>query len=284
MKNRVIAILLLLVGLARGEEVVPVTLEFAQLEKVSLKLDLYRSENLAEAHPLIVWVHGGAWRRGHRGAVPIKKLLKEGYVIASVDYRLTPVAPFPANVHDIKAAIRFLRTHAKQYGIDPNRITIAGASAGGHLAALVGVTNGSKMHEGSVGDLLNASSDVQAVVSFFGASDLLTILGQSTPHGLSVRVPALELLLGGSPVEKDKLARLASPLHQLDPKDPPLMLIHGDEDPQMPYEQSELLQAACDKTKVPCEFVTVKGGKHGGRGFFDEAMIKKVATFLSKVE
>ena len=255
-------------------------IEFARVEGSSLKLDLYRDANAVGKKPLIVWVHGGAWRAGSRKGMPLKAMVSQGYVIASVDYRLTPVAPFPANVHDIKAAIRFLKTNASKFGIDSKRVVIAGASAGGHLASLVGLSNGVEKLEGSVGENLDQNSDVQAVVSFYGASDLTTILSQSTPHGLSVRVPALKLLLGGSPEEKLELARLASPVSHLDQKDPPVLLIHGDADNQMPFAQSKALKKACGEKKIRCELITIPGGGHGGKAFYTSEVLEKVGTFL----
>jgi len=223
------------------------------------------------------------WRRrraGSKSDVPIRALSDVGYAIASVDYRLSPVAPFPAQVHDIKAAIRYLRAKEKEYGYDARRIAIAGSSAGGHLAALVGVSNGHSELEGTVGEHLQESSDVQAIVSFYGMSNLTTILSQSTPHGLKVRVPALQLLLGGQPEEKAELARLASPVFQVDAKDPPLLLLHGDQDPQAPINQSHELQGRYDAAGVPCRLVVVHGGKHGGSEFFDHQRLKLVQEFL----
>lgn len=130
--------------------------EFARVDEISLKLDLHLPRQIDEtastALPLIIWVHGGAWRAGSRKSMPLEGLVRKGFAVASVDYRLTPVAPFPANVHDIKAAIRFLRAKASDYDLDPNRFAIAGASAGGHLAALVGVTNGHSFLEGEIGE------------------------------------------------------------------------------------------------------------------------------------
>ena len=160
-------------------------------------LDLYLAEE--PGAPLIVWVHGGAWRSGSKDNVPIEALVGRGYNIASVEYRLSPVARFPAQVHDIKAAIRYLRGHAEEYGYDGSRFAIAGSSAGGHLAALVGVTNGHSELEGAIGDHRDQPSDIQAIIDLYGPTNFLTILKQSTPHGLSVRVPALQLLMGGQP-------------------------------------------------------------------------------------
>ncbi len=228
-------------------------IEYARVGEQVLKLDLHTPQ--AASPPLIVYVHGGAWRGGSKSDVPIARLLDHGFAIASVDYRLSTEAPFPAQVHDIKAAIRFLRAKSDFFHIDTKRIAIIGSSAGGHLAALVGVTNGHKELEGKVGEHLDQSSDVQCIVSLFGASNLQTILTQSTEFGLKMRVPALQLLLGSQPNEKANLARLASPVAHLDKNDPPLLLIHGDADPQMPPQQSQEFEKAYEVMKLPVKYV-----------------------------
>ena len=256
-------------------------IEFAQAGNTTLLLDLYRppSSNAAAPWPTIVWVHGGAWRRGTRDNVPIESLTSHGFAIASVDYRLSPVARFPAQVHDIKAAIRFLRANADHYGLDKQRFVIAGASAGGHLAALVGVSGGQL--EGSVGKHSAESSAVSAIVSFYGASNLQTILSQSTPHGLSVRVPALKLLLGDVPTQKPDIARLANPVAHVDKRDPPLLLIHGDQDPQMPINQSHELHGRYEQLGLPVQFKVLHGAAHGGAAFYTDDMKKLVSRFIS---
>jgi dipeptidyl aminopeptidase/acylaminoacyl peptidase len=144
----------------------------------------------------------------------------------------------------------------------------------------VGVSNGHKPLEGEVGEHRGVSSEVQAIVSFYGAANLQTILGQSTPHGLSVRVPALDLLLGGQPDAKPALARLASPVTHVDASDPPLLLIHGDADPQMPLEQSRELHAAYQQVKRPVELIVVPGGVHGGKEFYDAERLGRVEAWL----
>lgn len=256
-------------------------IEYARAGDQVLALDLYLPPKpVPRPVPLIVWVHGGAWRSGSKSGVPITPLVPKGYAIASVDYRLTPVAPFPANVHDLKAAIRFLRAHHRKHGLDPDRFIIAGSSAGAHLAALVGVSNGHAELEGTIGDHRSQSSAVHAIVSFFGASNLESILGQSTPHGLSVRVPALQLLLGGQPADRPALARLASPIAHVDRRDPPLLLIHGDADPQMPFAQSEELHRAYRAVGRPVQLVPIAGGVHGGQEFFDETRLRLLTEFL----
>lgn len=271
---------LALLPLRAAEGTVLRDLEYARAGDLALKLDLHLPAPGRARPPLIVYVHGGAWRSGSKSGVPIVALLGRGFAIASVDYRLTPVAPFPANVHDLKAAIRYLRARADTHGYDPRRFAIAGSSAGGHLAALVGVTNGHQELEGTLGDFRATSSDVQAIVSFYGASNLATILAQSTPHGLSVRVPALQALLGGQPTDQPELTRLASPVHHVDPRDPPLLLLHGDQDPQMPINQSLELQGRYEAAGRPVKFIAVHGAAHGGKLFYDPEHLAHVEAFL----
>jgi len=247
------------------------------------RLDLYHPTKRQSNAPLIIWVHGGAWRSGTKSDVPIVSLLQHGFAIASIDYRLTPQAPFPAQVHDIKAAIRFLRSRASEYGVDPQRFIIAGSSAGGHLAALVGVSSGVSELAGTDPSNANESSAVAAIVSFYGASNLQTILSQSTPYGLSVRVPALQLLLGGQPEDHPDKAKLASPTAHVDATDPPLFLIHGDQDPQMPIEQADELARAYRQAKLPVNMHVVKGGVHGGKGFYEPEVLTQVAEFLKSL-
>lgn len=282
MKSR--RLLFLLIALTTGTIASPVEkvireITFAEVENVPLKLDLYLPATPPPSG-LIVWVHGGAWRAGSRASVDIHDLVGRGWAIASVDYRLSTAARFPAQIHDIKAAIRFLRAHAAEYGYPSDRFVIAGSSAGAHLAALVGVTNGLAELEGNEGEFPRESSAVQAIVDLYGASDLTTILSQSTPHGLAMRAPALDLLLGGQPDAKSALARLASPVFHVDANDPPLLLLHGDRDPQMPINQAHELQGAYEKAGLPVTFKVLHGSGHGGPAFTDEASLALIDSFL----
>ena len=254
-------------------------IEYAKVGDISLKLDVYLPSEIKNP-TLIVWIHGGAWRGGSKNNPSILPMVGKGYAIASIDYRLTPVAPFPANVHDIKAAIRYLRANSKLYGFKRDDFVISGASAGGHLAALVGVSNRQSELEGNVGNYLDISSDVTAIVDFYGASNLTTILNQSTPHGLSVRLPALELLIGGHPGEFPKIAKLASPVYHVDRNDPPLLLIHGDQDVQMPINQAHELHGVYKSKNLPVEFKVIYGSGHGGKAFYDEERMALVDRFL----
>lgn len=258
-------------------------IEYARVGGVSLKLDLYRPEGRGGG-PLVIWVHGGAWRSGSKNDVPIRALVEQGFAVASIDYRLSPVAPFPAQIHDIKAAIRFEREEFPTLSTKKQFIAIAGSSAGGHLAALVGVTNGFKELEGEVGNYRRQSSNVDAIVVFYGASNLTTILAQSTPHGVNMRTPALELLLGGQPDSKPDLARLASPVFHVDKDDPPLLWYHGDQDPQMPVNQALEMMGAYKKQGLPVTFEPVHGGGHGGKLFYTAEQMEQVADFLNRAQ
>lgn len=254
---------------------------FGEVDGQRLALDLYLPEGV-EAAPLVVFVHGGRWSRGSRDEMPLGGLASEGFAFASVDYRLSSVAPFPAQVHDIKAAIRFLRAKQSEYGYDATRIGISGASAGAHLAILVGVTNGHAELEGTVGKYTDESSDVQAILSYYGASNLLTILPQSTPVGLGVRIPALQLLLGGQPEQRKELAMLASPVSHLDAGDPPILLLHGNQDPQMPLNQSLELHGEYLAAGLQSQFISVHNAVHGGRKFHSGSRLRAAAEFLSQ--
>jgi uncharacterized protein len=255
--------------------------EYARVGESALQLDLHMPLDVSDSR-LVVWVHGGAWRSGSKGDMPLGALVEAGYTVASVDYRLSTVAPFPAQVHDIKAAIRFLRARAARYGYRADRIAIAGASAGGHLAALVGTTNGSEELEGTIGNHLEQSSDVQAIVDYFGPTNFMTILSQSTAHGHEVREPALQQLLGGQPNDKPDLARLGSPVTHVDAKDPPLLVIHGDQDPQVPINQSHELHGKYKEFNRRVRFEVVHGGAHGGSKFYDDQLLNIVQDFLDK--
>ena len=145
-------------------------LVYAKTPQRELALDLYIPDG-ATKPPLIVWVHGGAWRAGSKAKPPALWMLERGYAVASISYRLSQQAVFPAQIHDCKAAIRWLRAHASKYGYDAERIGAWGASAGGHLVALLGTSSGVKELEGDLG-YNDQSSRVQAVVDYFGPTDV----------------------------------------------------------------------------------------------------------------
>ncbi len=253
---------------------------YATVNGKDLKLDIYLPSGVP--HPvLLVWVHGGAWRSGSKENVP-KVFAQNKIAIASLDFRQSTEARFPAAIHDIKGAIRFLRAKAPEYGYKAGRIAIGGASSGGHLAALVGVSNGNADLEGTVGNYTKQSSPVDAILDYFGASNLTTILDQSTPYGLSVRTPALQLLLGALPQGVPSLAKLASPVFYVDKNDPPLLIFHGDRDPQMPIDQSFELENQYKKLNLDVHLEVLNGATHGGDVFFSGERLKLAVDFLNR--
>lgn len=256
-------------------------LVYAAADDHDLTLDLYLPV-AASRPPLVVWIHGGAWRTGSK-ARPPAHFVDAGFALASLDFRQSTEARFPAMVHDIKAAIRYLRANAARYGYDPTRIVVGGVSSGGHLAALVGVTNGQERLEGTIGEYTGTSSEVQAIVVYSGASNLTTILSQSTPAGLRIREPALEQLLGDLPDRTPALAQLASPVFHVRPGAPPLYLLHGDQDTQMPINQGHELHGAYRSLALDVEFEVVHGAGHGGPAFSSPERSARVAEFLWRV-
>jgi acetyl esterase/lipase len=252
---------------------------YAEVDGKSLGLDLYVPRANA---PLVVHVHGGAWRAGTKADGVPQFLVDAGFAVASLDFRQSTDAPFPANVHDIKAGIRFLRANAAQYGYDAEKILITGASSGAHIAVLVGVTNGHAELEGTVGSHADTSSDVQAILSYFAATDLTTILSLSTPFGVGVREPSLKLLLGDLPDAVPELAQLASPVYHVDANDPPLLLLHGDRDPQMPVNQSLQMLGAYEDAGLDVDFIPVHGAAHGGPLFNEPKYRAPAVEFVKR--
>jgi acetyl esterase/lipase len=219
-------------------------LVYKTVNGAALTLDLYCPEKVSGPAPVIVWIHGGAWRRGGKRKCPAVALVPDGYAVASIDYRLSSTAPFPAQIEDCKAAVRWLRANAAKYNLDADRIGVWGMSAGGHLAALLGTTGGVPELEGS-GDNMQYSSRVQAVCAVAGPTNLpaLTNVGPK-------RMSAIEGLLGG-PLEKDKAKAIAaSPIHYVSKDDPPFLIVHGEGDRVIPVEQSQRLYEALQKAGV----------------------------------
>ena len=226
------------------------------------KLDLYVPDT-GENLPLIIWVHGGAWRGGDKAHAIRMEYLKAGYAGASINYRLSQHAIFPAQIEDVKAAVRWLRANAKTYRLDPNRFAAWGSSAGGHLVAMLGTAG--DVAEFEIGENLEVSSKVQAVVDYFGPTDFLQMDAQRLPEGLvhdASDSPESQLVGGPIQEHKDRVAR-ANPITYVSKDDSPFLIIHGDQDKLVPYQQSVLLKDALEKAGVPVTFYRVEGGGHG---------------------
>lgn len=243
------------------------------------KLDLYLPVQKEEAGPLplIVWVHGGAWLAGSKENCPSIRFLRYGYAAASINYRLSQHAIFPAQIEDCKAAVRFLRANADKYNIDPNRIGVWGSSAGGHLVALLGTAG--DVNQFDKGPNLHVSSRVQAVCDFFGPTDLTKMSDfESTMDHDAPDSPESKLV--GGPVQENKEAcSRANPITYVSKDDPPFLICHGDKDMLVPHNQSVLLNDALKKAGVNVKFHTVKDGGHG---FQDPEVDRMVQEFFDK--
>jgi acetyl esterase/lipase len=241
------------------------------------RLDLYLPEKPKGPLPVIVWVHGGAWLAGSKdGGGPALPFVQQGFAMASINYRLSQHAQFPAQIEDCKAAIRWLRANARTYDLDPDHIGVWGASAGGHLVALLGTSGGVKELEGNGGPL-DRSSRVQAVIDWFGPTDFTKMGGSHDgPNSPEAR------LLGGPVQENKEKAARANPITYVSHDDPPFLIMHGDQDPTVPFNQSELLAGALRGAGVDVSFHPVKGAGHGGREFSSAENRKLVEAFLDK--
>jgi acetyl esterase/lipase len=254
-------------------------LTYATVGKRELKLDLYTPHDAKRPLPLIVWVYGGGWLTGDKDPCLIARFALHGYAIASIEYRLSGEAIWPAQIHDCKAAVRWLRAHAAEHGIDPERIGVWGASAGGHLACLLGTSQDPAL-EGDEG-VTDVSSRVAGVCAFFPATDLLALDTDPDQDG-RIRY-AMKKLLGGPVAEKAELARQASPVTWVDATDPPFLLIHGDEDSVIPLDQSRRLARALAEAHVPCELREIHGVGHGNAMIARQDVRDAAGAFFDRV-
>ena len=250
------------------------------------RLDLYLPDDPVVAsagrpgRPLVLWLHGGGWEAGSKHDCPATPLLAREYVVASVGYRLSSQAVFPAQIEDCKAAVRWLRAHADEYGIDPQRIGAWGASAGGHLGALLGTTAGTRRFD--VGGNLDQSSAVQCVLDWFGPADLLR--WGDPPIGLFMDSPntAVARLLGGPVRAHTELARSASPVYYVDQESAPFLIMHGDRDDTVPLQQSEELHAALQRAGVESTLKVLPGAGHSAAGFSQPANLQLMTAFFDR--
>jgi acetyl esterase/lipase len=248
-------------------------------------LDLFLPEQPSNIPlPLMIWIHGGAWMEGTQANPPILYLVNKGFAVASIQYRMSGDAKWPAQAYDCKAAIRFLRANAAKYNLDPNRFGVGGDSAGGHLAAFVGTSGDVKEMEGNLGHP-DVSSRVQAVVDWFGPTDLTLMDQQSGPNSVEQHNDANSpesRLLGGPVQEKRDLARTANPLTYIDKNDPPFLIMHGDNDQIVPLGQSVILAKALIDAGVEVTMQTIPGAMHEGPQFHNSESQRLLEEFLSR--
>lgn len=238
-----------------------------------------------DSSPVFVWIHGGGWQGGRKesGLYSMIPFVRKGFVCATIEYRLTGEAPFPAQIEDCKCAIRYLRAHADKYRIDPDRIAVGGSSAGGHLAALVGTSGGVEQLEGT-GGWQDQSSEVQAVVDLYGPTDFeLFVTAKGYENHNRDGSPESKLLGGGTVLENKAGIRRVNPISYIDKDDPPFLIIHGSEDPTVPLNQSQALHASLEKANVECKLHVIEGAKHGGREFRSPEIRTMQVDFVSRV-
>jgi acetyl esterase/lipase len=257
---------------------------FNQNPKRPLRLHLLRNkQRSSQPAPALVFVHGGAFRLGSRddGLLPLVPFAERGYICASLEYRLSGEALFPAQIEDVKCGVRFLRANADQFGLDPERIGAWGPSAGGHLVAMLGVTEGVTELEGD-GGWMGVSSRVQAVCDWFGPTDFLEMnrAGSSQDHD-APDSPESELI--GAPIQDhpERSAR-ANPITYISHERPipPFLVLHGDADPLVPFNQSELLVAALERIGAQVSFHRLEGAGHGGPRFETPEISNLVQRFF----
>jgi acetyl esterase/lipase len=238
------------------------------------KLDLYVPEVGKGPFPLIVWIHGGGWKHGSKERCPPLPWSGKGYVVASINYRLSQDARFPAQIKDCKAAIRWLRSHAGQYRIDRNRIVAWGGSAGGHLASLLGTAW--DVAEWDPGEE-PVSSQVQAVIDWYGRADLTPV----TLDPAWADSPSASLL-GGCGEEVAQVAKKASPIYHVSGDDPPFLIMHGDMDKVVPVRQSQAFAKALKQAGVKVKLLILTGAGHGGGDFLRPEQVEVIDAFLKE--
>lgn len=260
------------------------TIVYARVDSLELKLDLHLPSTLradSTRSPLVLWLHGGGWRGGSRGdPCPALYLLDSGYAVARVDYRLSAQARWPAPIHDAKAALRWLRGHADSLRLDTARFAAWGTSAGGQLAALLGLTSSSDGLDGNMGvDSGDASAParIRAVVMYHAPADFLEFHPRRWKRGSSV-----SQLLGCAVPECPVLARRASPVAYASADDPPVFVAHGTADSTVPVTQAWRMYAALRAADVPSELAILPGADHGGPDFLSPDMMARVSAFLRR--
>ncbi len=241
----------------------------------SLKMDIIYPEDRSKRYPAIVWVCGGGWMSIDRSAhlAYLSQLARAGFVVASIDYRLSHEASFPAQIEDLKAGVRFLRAHADRYSIDPTRFGSMGESAGGHLAGLLGLTG--ETRDFDKGEFLDQSSAIQATCAWYMVSDFEALARTAQ----SVSAPEM-MLFARSPQDGSNWLKLASPLHYVSPQSPPFLFIHGTQDRVVALEQSHILYNALEKVGVDVDMIEIEGADHADIPFFQPELWEQIIHFF----
>ena len=228
-------------------------ISYKLIDSIELQLDIYKPKDLKENAPLLIFIHGGSWTKGKRADyLPyLIDYAKKGYITATVSYRLSQVAPFPAAVEDVKCAVRWLRAHAEEYSINPDKIAVIGGSAGAHLAMMLAYSNENEFSKDCTETI---SSKVQAVVNLYGPVDLTTEYSRNAK--------SVEFFLGNTYQENPQIFTYASPKAHISPEDPPTLTFQGTLDSLVPVSQSDSLDVWLNKAGVISEYHRLKGWPH----------------------
>jgi len=244
-------------------------------------LDIYLPENAKGKVPLVIFIHGGGWLSNDKYAdmgymkKTVAEIVSSGYALASIDYRFSTQAVFPAQMLDCNRAISYLYDNADKFGFDKNRFALMGFSAGGHLASMVGLSKNNDVAAFFMPET-SKSFSIKAVVDFYGPAELILFPGsndEKSPEGL---------LIGAAPLSRPDLAKAASPVTYVDRNDPPFLIIHGEKDEMVSTKHSQLLSAWLNVVGVQNELVIVKDAPHFGEMFDSDEVRTKVMSFLRK--
>jgi len=256
---------------------------YAEVDGTTLTLDLHRPA-VSGPVPVVAFLHGGAWQVGDKSDHAPERLLAlaaHGIAVASANYRFAAQATYPAQVHDAKAVVRWIRGHGSEWDLATGRVGVWGASAGAYLASMVGLTPGDDELEGRVGENVDQPSDVQAVVSWFGQSDLVTNARRTWLEKELLAPPVEQGLFGVDDVAAHaETARMASPLFRVTPAAPPFLIAHGDRDRITPSSESQALHDALVRAGAPSTFLLLGGAGHEGPEFDRPDHIAQTAAFL----
>ena len=258
-------------------------IKYTKVENVSLKMHLLIPNKHEKPLPLIIFIKGSAWGKIHPqntySFIPqLVPFAKHGYVVASIEHRTSHQAKFPAQLYDVKAAVRYLKSNADKYHIDPNRVGVWGTSSGAHLASLLGTTDGITQLEGTEGNL-SQSSTVQAIVDWYGPTDFLQMSKFPSKVDFNAADSPESKVIGGPLLQNIEKVKRANPITYVTPDDPPFLIMHGDKDMQVPFNQSELLYEALKKSGVEADLYKIKGSGHGD-GFSHPKVLQIVQTFF----
>jgi len=280
--KRLLLLLLLAAPASAGTFTTYDAIEFASPAGEPLLMDL-RVPDEAGPHPVILYLHSGAWITGDRFGGPAIRQASRGYAVASIEYRLAPDHIWPSQIEDAKAAVRWLRANAARFHLDPSRIGVFGTSAGGHIGAVLGTSGGVAALEGVELGNAQESSRVKAVVDLYGPTDLLKIEEQKLPciplDGNAANMPPS--LLIGCPIQScPERTQAANPITYVTKDDPPFLILHGMLDCLVPYKQSVILHDALRAAGVPSQLVLIPNGQHGGSAFNAPQYATTIDTFL----